>query len=666
MEIDLLRNRNPQAPLGPFDGRVGSIVRVGGDTFFVTSNVDYVPELPDISKTHAVYFHRDSRFGKDDPTLWPQQLSRSFYHLAVMPRRESHPHLAIMWYTPTLDDHECLSSITRGLGRLRFHHFVKIRDLALALLDRVVRYLKSLPPNQSPYALLIALNMGLEYGLTRLESLALTFDKMVVTLTAVQRYFLELTAFLDFVEIYKPRIDLVDVNNEYKNVSVVEECMGGFTADVTIASELFRAKLPFWLVRPLHVFANENILSMVSTTSAPISILQGSVQADTDHLDPIYTGNSTSEKMIAMHTLLRRTSYYRDIFASFESPAASFSVASTAASSSKQPSHPPPSAPVRSPTTSQRYAPYALAQDGGNKSKKGSSKGPKKVDHDPYLQLESPEMPDYIPVWSAALGSVNKTGGPPSVTPFTLPEPALFASAENPQRRAKFLHHWRVVQDAILYLISVDKMAPLSNQDWRDILEGLVKSRGHAKSRTGKRSRSLAVVLEPLIAGGLLDQNALAQLPVPPGSIPHYTVKDFRRTIWQVAEINFRFELASIDRRASSLDRLEDVRMCFPGGQLESVPLELATRGFASASPDDHLRYFIRVGKLMLDWRTRTRRPNFLDAACLGKPDEQWSALEQEQLETAVAQYYTQSFYENFGRAAVLPMRLSSDDITTE
>ncbi|KAJ7624718.1 hypothetical protein FB45DRAFT_1060930 [Roridomyces roridus] len=661
MDTNLLRNRNPNVRLGPFDGRVGCLTQVHGETYLVTTNAAYIPELPDISKNHVVYFHRDTRFGLDDPTLWPQQYSSFYCQLAAIPRRETCPELAPMWYTPIPDDHECVSSITRGIGRLSLARYVEVRDLFLPLRARVDRYLRSLPLHQSPHPLFVELNKSLEYGLTRLESLPLTFDQMCFTLTGVQRNFLELTALLDFLTIYKPRIDLLDAAEIY---SVNEKCIGAFTTDPRIAQELFRAKLPFWFVRPLHLFANENILGVVPLTAPPSWLLQLQVTTQTDilGLKPIYTGASTTEKIHAMHALLRATSFYRDIFDSSESLGTSSMI--------------PPTGSVRSSTISNRFAPYqAPAADGGatsliGKKKKGGPKGPKKMDRDPYAPLQAQEMPDYIPVWSVALRCVDRTATTRPLKPgsrdkcFTLPEPALFASAEDPVRRCKFLHHWRHVRDAILYLLTLGKWTPLTNQQWRDILEGLIEPRGHVNSRTGKRSIGLAAILEPLIIAGHLDQSQLAVLPVPPENIPQYTINEFRRSIWEVAEINFRYELSALDRRASGQERFEDVRMCFPGGQLECVPLALATRGFASVSREDRLRYFIRLGTLMLDWgNTDVARPRFIDPERLGKPEEEFSEGEQRLLEDCVARYYTLSFYEYFGRAAVLPMRLSAGDL---
>ncbi|KAJ6527590.1 hypothetical protein DFH09DRAFT_880099, partial [Mycena vulgaris] len=126
---------------------------------------------------------------------------------------------------------------------------------------------------------------------------------------------------------------------------------------------------------------------------------------------------------------------------------------------------------------------------------------------------------------------------------------------------------------------------------------------------------------------------------------------------WALAESNFRFECLSLDARASGLTRLEEVRACFVGRALLGIPLEYSTRGPASETQQERHRYLIRLAKLMMAWQTHTYRPSAIGRATRAQEPLAYTDEEMSDLEWAIVCYYTQSFYEYFGRAAVVPMR---------
>ncbi|KAJ7728739.1 hypothetical protein B0H16DRAFT_1734512 [Mycena metata] len=63
----LLKNRNPNKPLGALDGRVGAVVRIEGRSYYITTNTDYIPSLP-LRENHSITLCKDYRFGEDDYT----------------------------------------------------------------------------------------------------------------------------------------------------------------------------------------------------------------------------------------------------------------------------------------------------------------------------------------------------------------------------------------------------------------------------------------------------------------------------------------------------------------------------------------------------------------------------------------------------------------------
>jgi hypothetical protein len=86
---------------------------------------------------------------------------------------------------------------------------------------------------------------------------------------------------------------------------------------------------------------------------------------------------------------------------------------------------------------------------------------------------------------------------------------------------------------------------------------------------------------------------------------------------------------------------------------LVGMPVELAKQGLASLSPLVRHPFVLAIARLMDDWRDH--RPRWVDKA---KTREGWDDEARIQLEVDVTHHYTQTFYDLFGRAAVVPMRL--------
>ncbi|KAJ7110836.1 hypothetical protein C8R43DRAFT_1139270 [Mycena crocata] len=88
------------------------------------------------------------------------------------------------------------------------------------------------------------------------------------------------------------------------------------------------------------------------------------------------------------------------------------------------------------------------------------------------------------------------------------------------------------------------------------------------------------------------------------------------------------------------------------------VPLEMSKRGLAAMELDERVRYVLRLTKLMMDWTTRSRRPAIINSSAAQLYQ---SPADMQALEKAVCRYYTQSFWEYYGRAAVIPLRLDHE-----
>lgn len=132
---------------------------------------------------------------------------------------------------------------------------------------------------------------------------------------------------------------------------------------------------------------------------------------------------------------------------------------------------------------------------------------------------------------------------------YIFPEPALLVHTNADRRRHKFLHHWNLLADGFIYMLTRQPQL-LRLQEWRDLLEGLITERGAPGSKTQKRSAKLQDRIRPALeASGV---TAISNFPVPDGEVPEFSLSRTREIVWQVAETSFRMEFASLDKRASS------------------------------------------------------------------------------------------------------------------
>jgi hypothetical protein len=272
-------------------------------------------------------------------------------------------------------------------------------------------------------------------------------------------------------------------------------------------------------------------------------------------------------------------------------------------------------------------------------------------------------MPPSISVWEDALKAVDRIISPSKTDSlYVFPEPALVVSSDNVARRQLFLQNLSLMMDALIYRLS-DPDTPhdlLSGQQWRDVLIGNARAPrmvmcqgGGGQTQASVRSIGLHELLAPAFRACRLENEDFTAMP---GTAQPITVHRAQEMLWMVAETNFRFELLALDHRASRLERPEECRKCFAGGQLMGMPLRQSKEGLASMSLVIRHLFFLRIARLMGHWHPRPRSAIIAEAQA--SESREWSQEEMLELEDAVARHYTQAFYELFGRAAVIPSRL--------
>ena len=300
------------------------------------------------------------------------------------------------------------------------------------------------------------------------------------------------------------------------------------------------------------------------------------------------------------------------------------------------------------------HQPYTDPKSNANKS--GHLVNPER---NKFKVLDSPMMARTIPGWELALAAVDTTGsvGPQPLHRYVLPEPALLISSDDARRRNTFLHHYQLMRDALLYLLGhPDPDAPyqgLSAQEWRDVMLGKIAERGKLGSRARKRAAGIEEVLGPAMRACDLKQFD----DFPAAYVPQTSFVRAQEITWELAEMNFRYELPALDARASGLDRPDECMQCFPGRPI-GPDLGESKLGFAAISSSERLPYLLCLAILMQDWRPRPR-PDMLEG--IKQVEWTWTPDMIAKLEEQVARYYTQNFYDYFGRPAIIPMRLEHE-----
>ncbi|KAJ7658469.1 hypothetical protein B0H17DRAFT_1213215 [Mycena rosella] len=177
-------------------GAIGAMITIEGAQYLVTTNVDYVPALPTTAK-HDVYLRKDLRYGPDDHTIWPQQYSERYCHLAAIRTPQGvADDSAIYFFEPQSQDfvQQDGPTLTAALGSL---HSARLSQFAAAvddLLNSYTFYAKQhpgkLPPPLNP------LVNSMSAALERLEVVPATQEQTFLAVRNLQRTLLEVDALL--------------------------------------------------------------------------------------------------------------------------------------------------------------------------------------------------------------------------------------------------------------------------------------------------------------------------------------------------------------------------------------------------------------------------------------------------------------------------------------
>jgi hypothetical protein len=310
--------------------------------------------------------------------------------------------------------------------------------------------------------------------------------------------------------------------------------------------------------------------------------------------------------------------------------------------------------------------------------------------------------------WSQAAKEFDTTSAKfvyellPTDLGYVFPEPAGFVSV-TPERQEAMFRGWLKYRKAMIYRVSASHFStqPMPQGLWRDFLmleyvQNLKRissnkasdmqcdrSPSHGQKTEDKKrlspSRSAGATPEntrsrkhrELAADFLQDcVNATegVKLIESSGELKWNgkvveTPNDAEREeiLWELAELNFHFELFALDTRAMSSrpgpHRQELIAACFLGGgngvQLLLVAdLGAANHSLASGTWEEKASYLMALKKIAATWRGEV--PPIIQVT-----KYQWTRREIEDLEDVIARFYVQSFYSHFRQAPIIPRGLS-------
>lgn len=163
-----------------------------------------------------------------------------------------------MWWTPIIGDFSCSprSGPVAGLGKLCQPRYNELRTSFIFLRDRVKNYQQS-TPSERTFPLIQPSVKWIQQVLDQLLSVQMSFRHIEFIVRDLQRVWLHVWAIIDYMEIYKPRMD-----GNAVPVDGVADTIGTFTTSIRVAQDMFLAGLPCWLIRPSSKFGDDKIYAI--------------------------------------------------------------------------------------------------------------------------------------------------------------------------------------------------------------------------------------------------------------------------------------------------------------------------------------------------------------------------------------------------------------------
>lgn len=340
----------------------------------------------------------------------------------------------------------------------------------------------------------------------------------------------------------------------------------------------------------------------------------------------------------------------------------------------------------------------------------GPSKRPRIAEVN-VADVDSPFMPVPVPTWANALRNLDtdrrrlkRHPGDVVNIGYKYPKPDIFLNSKN---RALYTATWLAVRAHHAYTLATgtELPPPITAQQWRNFLLRILpfldaedidhaadqddiasvplpplpatkgkqkKAGGSSRKKNVKKSNSYLddIPLRDSLIDRVVFYDTTIQLGTTQELEQALTPEVTQEILWELCHMSFRFELLSLDalladtlyrgrgaitQAEAARSRSEQLLRVFPmsGDTLGSFMInEIPNRdlGLTSFDLEERNRHLVALGNLMCPWK--------------GCPDSIRDASQLpieahvQALEDACASFYCQSFFDNFGRAPIIPCRL--------
>lgn len=248
---------------------------------------------------------------------------------------------------------------------------------------------------------------------------------------------------------------------------------------------------------------------------------------------------------------------------------------------------------------------------------------------------------------------------------YLFPEVGIIPAVIKDIKRKSMFKVWLQFRTPLVYRMATpaSDASPMASRSWKTLLETEWACSTKPDSKNGVLLSKMEEFLQSCLKQ---DGEAITILSDTPAvqwrgkPLDQLQDPDFEEILWEINELNFRFDFAAVDARVSTQRNRRERQMClekcFPGcenGGLMNAKVETANHGVASDTHRVRSDFLLAMRHVMKLWTGKL--PPLIAAA----DHVRWLKPDIDQLETEIARLYTQTFYDHFQRAPAIPRKLS-------
>ncbi|KAI6100751.1 hypothetical protein EDD17DRAFT_1494768 [Pisolithus thermaeus] len=489
------------------------VVACQGSWVITSPNVDFVPEPHIFDK--ELCCQADGRFGLADCFQWPQSYHKDYAYAVCIPCEERFPFpnpLYIAWYMPTPADFVIPAGSSFQVGTL---HESKVK--AFEDLFRLMR--------------------SATHEIMRLQHHPLVFRDLVVFVAQLQRTLLDIYAVLQYVEILYPLLNTLPSHPVLTNPN----WMGCFTNNTQVCKVLYFAGVPVWLVhREEFIPPTMNIVQPVRLTY-PDRIVKA-----------VYTENGVAKPFPAIYRGPCGALCHFHIHCPYEGNLTQEPQLTPSTASSS-----------RTSSGSGRQSSQKQTKSTRERVTAGPSRASLQCSTSGQARWEEPDLPEipkphglFVSAWKILDKNLQWTSSEHIDPGYHFPKPTLFVNVTSLEHKKTYLLNWLAARP--LWISQVDVRPPSkfpSPQMWRDFLNTISMSIEQPSLTHSAASKSavhniLGDDIVHLAQGmvGAPEAITWCGMEVQVASLSDPPLQFMRSLLWELYELNFRYELLALDR----------------------------------------------------------------------------------------------------------------------